>query len=115
MGASFKDRRKNAKVMLVENDIDGKYCRPIHEIDGLFDVVIVDGRDRVNCLRRALGKLNKEGVIVLDDSQRERCQEGIAYTLSQGFKRLELEGLKPGEFGLDQTAILYRPHNCFCL
>ena len=106
---------QNAKVVLVKNDIDGEYCRAIRGFDGLFDVVVVDGRDRVNCIKQALGKLDEAGVIVLDDSHRERYQEGIKYAVSQGFKRLELEGLKPAEYGMDRTTILYRNKNCLNL
>jgi len=37
-----------------------------------FDLVIVDGRDRVQSFAAALPKLKRGGVILLDDSQRER-------------------------------------------
>jgi len=110
-----KELPKNAKVMLVNNDVDGSYCRAIHQVDGFFDVVVVDGRDRVNCIRQALDKLNEGGVIVLDDSQRERYQEGISHTVRQGFKRLDLEGLKPAEHGVNRATIFYRNKNCLNL
>jgi len=103
----------NARVMQVKSDVDGCYCRAIHQVDGYFDIVVVDGRDRVNSIKQALGKLNEEGIILLDDSQRERYQEGIKYMICQGFKRLDLEGLKPADHGLDRTTIFYRDKNCF--
>ena len=42
-----------------------------------------DGPDRVNCLRQPLDKLNKGGVIVLDDSQRDAIRKG-SHILSAG-------------------------------
>jgi hypothetical protein len=110
-----KDLPTNAKILLMKNDINGEYCRAINHVDGLFDVVVVDGRDRVNCIKQALGKLNDSGVIVLDDSQRQRYQEGINQATCQGFKRLDIEGLKPAEHGVDRTTVLYRQKNCLNL
>src|ERR1700754_2095964 len=110
-----KDLPKNAKVLLVKNDVDGSYCRAIHQTEGLFDVVVVDGRDRVNCIKQSIAKLQGHGVILLDDSQRERYQEGIDHAVREGFKRLDLEGMKPGKYGLERTTIFYRDGNCFNL
>ena len=86
-----KELPKNARVMFVKNDVDGSYCRAIHQVHEFFDVVVVDGRDRVNCIKQALAKLNESGVILLDDSQREDYKEGIDHTVRQGFKRLTLK------------------------
>lgn len=47
--------------MLVKSDVDGNYCRAIHRVDGFFDVIVADGRDRVNCIKKALCKLNEGG------------------------------------------------------
>jgi hypothetical protein len=97
---------KNATLMLVTYDVDGNYCRAIHQVDGLFDVVVVDGRDRTNCIRQALSKLN---------SQRDYYQVGLEHAMDQGFKRLDIEGLKPTDNGVDRATILYRSRNCFNL
>ncbi len=42
---------ENVSLLHREKDIDGIYCRAIGEFDKKFDVVIVDGRDRVNCVK----------------------------------------------------------------
>ena len=103
-----KELPKNARVMFVKNDVDGSYCRAIHQVHEFFDVVVVDGRDRVNCIKQALAKLNESGVILLDDSQREDYKEGIDHTVRPGFKRLDIEGLKPADHGANRTTIFYR-------
>lgn len=36
----------------------------------LHDLVLVDGRDRVECTRSALPKLRPDGVLMLDDTDR---------------------------------------------
>ena len=48
------------------------YVRVIDEVDGPFDLVVVDGRARVASLRRAIPHLAPDGIIVFDDVERER-------------------------------------------
>jgi protein-L-isoaspartate O-methyltransferase len=103
----------NAKVYFVDKDVDGKYCRSIDLTGKNYDIVIVDGRDRVNCIKQAVEKLTERGVIILDDSERERYKEGIEYAVQKGFSTLELVGMKPGSFGIHNTMIIYRSGNCF--
>lgn len=40
--------------------------------DEYFDLIIVDGRDRIKCLESAIRILKPGGVLILDDAQRER-------------------------------------------
>ena len=103
----------NVKLIFRKNDIDGEYCRVISSMKDKYDVVIVDGRDRVNCVLQSIPSLSKSGVILLDDSQREKYQEGIGLAISSGFKSLSVEGLKPTWAGTVRTTILYREGNCF--
>ena len=106
---------ENVEVRLVLNDTDGAYCRSIHHGDGFYDVVIVDGRDRVNCVKQAIGRLTPSGVILLDDSLRERYSEAFRVTLERGFRSLDFEGLKPTGISLERTTLFYRSNNCLNL
>lgn len=102
----------NVSFVYKEKDIDGGYCRAIGEFEKTFDVVIVDGRDRVNCVKQAIKELSEIGVIILDDSSRERYSEAVDYAENRGFRALSIEGLKPTGYGTDRTTILYRDNNC---
>ena len=102
----------NVSLIYKEKDIDGNYCRSITEFNQEFDVVIVDGRDRVNCVKQAIGKVSKIGVIILDDSGRERYLEVIDQAKKKEFHALSIEGLKPSASGIHRTTILYREDNC---
>lgn len=42
-----------------------------------FDLIIVDGRDRVQCIKKAIPLLKKGGIMMLDNSEREGYQEAI--------------------------------------
>lgn len=104
---------ENVELIYQEKDIDGDYCRVINTTDKKFDVIIIDGRDRVNCLKQGIQSLTPGGVILLDDSERDRYQEGIKYAKECGFRTLNIEGLKATESDIERTTIFYRDGNCF--
>lgn len=105
----------NVDVIFIPKDVNGNYCRAIQQSGKLYDVVIVDGRDRVNCVYKSIERLTGHGVIVLDDSDRERYKPAFEFIKSKGFKSLELTGLKPTGFEAYQTTIFYRADNCLDL
>lgn len=53
---------------------DRPYSNIVDEFENgtQFDVLLVDGRERVDCLRQALPLVKSNGLVLLDDSQRER-------------------------------------------
>jgi len=42
-----------------------------------FDMIFVDGRNRVSCLRKALDLVKDDGVVILHDAEREEYRQGI--------------------------------------
>jgi len=53
--------------------------------DNFFDFISIDGRQRVDCVREAIHKVRPGGMLLFDDSQRDRYQSGI--TLLAGWLR----------------------------
>ncbi|MFZ2639490.1 MAG: glycosyltransferase [Verrucomicrobiia bacterium] len=54
-------------------------CWPIIHMPGVkFDLVFVDGRQRVSCLITAMKVLSREGVVMLHDATRREYQHGLA-------------------------------------
>ena len=106
---------QNVTIIFCEKDYDGIYCHTIKEMNKLFDMIIVDGRDRVNCIKQAHNCLTSKGVIILDDSQRPQYKSGIEFLLSNGFKNIEFEGLEPCGFSISKTTIFYKGNNCLGL
>ncbi|GAB2696058.1 hypothetical protein GCM10027037_19900 [Mucilaginibacter koreensis] len=102
----------NAEMIYCELQPDGEYCRMPIRLEEKFDIIIVDGRDRVNCCKQAVEALSDTGVVVLDDSERENYKEGINFLLSQGFKQLPFTGISPGLFYEKATSVFYKPNNC---
>jgi hypothetical protein len=106
----------NAKLIRRKKDIDGDYCRSIcDQSDELYDVVVVDGRDRVNCIKQSITKLSDRGVILLDDSQREKYSDGILYAKHKGYLTLDFEGLTSSGSVMNRTTIFYRRENCLSI
>ncbi|MCG8917591.1 class I SAM-dependent methyltransferase [Actinokineospora sp. PR83] len=53
----------------------GAYASTIDAVGGEFDLVVVDGRARVACFRRALDHLAPDGLVVFDNIRRKRYAE----------------------------------------
>ncbi len=103
---------ENAELIYCELVRDGDYCRMPIKLEEKFDIIIVDGRDRVNCCKQAVSALSENGVVVLDDSEREFYREGISFLVSKGFKELPFTGISPGLFYRKSTSVFYKPDNC---
>jgi len=104
---------ENVKLIFCESDENGEYAKTIINQEKKFDVVIVDGEDRVNCMIIARDFLTPSGVIILDDTQGSTNNAGIVNLLEHGFRRLDFEGVKAGGVRFYQSTILYRDVNSF--
>ena len=105
----------NARIILRADDEDGEYCRTISTTGQRYDVVVIDGRDRVNCVRQSIPYLTATGVILLDDSDREEYSSGFNILKTAGFKCLSIDGLKPRGGDGYRTTIFYKENNCLGL
>lgn len=93
----------------------GSYCRAVLDAGRRFDIIVIDGRDRVNCARHAPAALSERGLIIWDNSEREAYATGIASLRAAGFTEVEFNGLGPINPGPWRTSIFYRPGNCLGL
>ncbi len=102
----------NVEYMYRELEYGGEYCKVIGTYKDRFNVVVVDGRDRVNCVKHSLQALKEDGVIIWDDAERDSYQEGFSYLMENGFRRLDFEGQAPMINWSRLTSIFYRNYNC---
>lgn len=102
----------NSELIFCELEKGGKYSKMPASMDVKFDIIIVDGRDRVNCCLESLSALSNRGVVVLDDSEREHYAEAIRFFKSNGFKELSFSGISPGLFYRKSTSVFYKDSNC---
>ena len=90
---------------------DGAYARACADTGETFDVIVIDGRDRVNCVKRSIDSLKSDGVVIWDNSNRPRYQEGIDLLTARGFRNIAFRGHGPINGYETQTSIFYRPQN----
>lgn len=79
------------------------YATAIESVDGVFDLIVIDGRARQACLHHALSRLAADGMIVFDNSWRGRYKSAIS---ASGLSATVLTGLTPALPLPDQTTIL---------
>lgn len=103
---------ENVKLLLCDPYDSEIYSKIIQRQEKKFDVVVVDAKDRVNCLINAQHSLTEKGVMILDDSRGEGWHSVIDHLQKQGFKKLDFEGLKPGRTSGYRTTIFYKNENC---
>lgn len=103
--------RPNVTIYHTPLDNSGEYSGKILHYHDLFDIVVIDGRDRVNCMKNCICALKSDGIVILDNSDRSEYEEGIDFLRAQGFKKIEFVGLCPIINAKSETSILYRPIN----
>ena len=106
----------NVKLKYCKLEYGGEYCKKILDEKEKFDIILIDGRDRVNCALNSIEHLNERGIIIWDDTQREAYQDGYEFIKKHGFKQLELRGIIYGVPSFEgSTSIFYREDNIFDL
>lgn len=76
-----------------------------------FDIILIDGRDRVKCIRSAIPKLKSDGWLILDNSERPYYRKGI--DLMAGWVRTDYKQQLPDKYGFTYpdwtTSIFIKP------
>ena len=104
-----RETPENAKVVFSELDGTDDYSMAITREEGLFDVVVVDGRRRVKCALSAIGKLSPSGVLVVDDWQRKTYHPIGNELAAREWRFLAFTGMKPCDAESSTAAVFYRP------
>jgi hypothetical protein len=74
-----------------------EYVRVIERYPArFFDVVAVDGVERLTCIRSALPHLKDDGLLILDNSDRPAYRPAVEYLADQGMGRIDFFGFAPG-------------------
>ncbi|MDX1903688.1 MAG: FkbM family methyltransferase [Thermonemataceae bacterium] len=96
----------------VEENQNGKYAQAISEMGKKYDLVIVDGRDRNNCVIQAEKFLGEKGVIILDNSDRPDYQTSIDFLLEKGYRKIDFIGNTAIVSIISSTSVFYKDNNC---
>jgi hypothetical protein len=88
------------------------YENAANDFDESFDIILVDGRNRVESCRKSINALSDQGVIIFDDFQRKQYRVILPELIQQGFRELPFWGMGSGSIHTKCTSIFYRDHNC---
>jgi len=109
MEESLKDK---GNCSIIFRDGREQYIEAVKEFgDERFDIIIVDGRDRTECVKHIIPFLSDDGVIILDDSWKAKFDDVFEFFKENGFKELSFTGLKPGGIIVDKTTVFYKKSN----
>jgi SAM-dependent methyltransferase len=102
----------NVSLNFQELVYGGDYSNASNLCGKSFDLVIVDGRDRVNCIKNSIHSLKSGGVLILDDSERNGYAGALEFLKKNGFRKIDFWGISPGLFYKKNTTIFYKDNNC---
>ncbi len=97
---------------LLKDIASGSYQREILNYKKVFDIIILDGRERVECAMNSLNALKDDGILIWDNSDRTKYAKGYQFLMENGFKRLDFYGMGPISAHSWCTSIFYRQNNC---
>jgi hypothetical protein len=103
---------ENARVRHAPLDGSSIYANAAALSNQEYDVIVVDGVDRVRCAYFGLSALAPEGIVIWDNSDRDRYQAGYDYLMTCGFRAIAFEGLGPICVTPWRTSVFYRRRNC---
>jgi len=106
-----KNAPNNVTILQADLAPQGNYASAINQSNKKYDIIVVDGRERVNCAINAASALSKKGVIIWDNSEREHYIQGMEELAKNGFKRLDFWGMVAINSTISCTTVFYRPHN----
>ena len=102
---------ENVKIIFNDPVDMIQYPQAILKTGKIFDIIFIDAMDRISCIKNALQCLKINGVIILDDSEREKYREFFSQITNLDFKYLDIFGETSGNKS-KCTTIFYKSQNC---
>ena len=92
--------------------LENGYEECINENDQEYDIIFIDGRKRLECLKNSVKHLSNSGTIILDNSDRTKYKDAFGYMSQSGFKEITISGLVIAHYMKSSTTIFYKEKNC---
>lgn len=91
-----------------------KYAEKINEYDDhYFDLIIIDGVNRNECIKFSLSKIKDVGCIIFDNTDDNQFNQGINLLLDSGYHKIDFYGLSPGYTYKNCTSIFFKDFTIF--
>lgn len=105
----------NVEYLLAPASPDGAYENAPVRFGRAFDLIVIDGVRRVECMQACLPLLKEDGVVIVDNVERPELGPGLEFLRQQGFLCLEIEGLCSLVAWSGKVMIFYWDGNCLGL
>lgn len=106
---------KNAKnkIFLNENALDDDNYQLFAKNYAIknnqkFDLIVIDSLKRFQCAINSINAISKNGIILLDDSERKNYRKIFDFFKENGFKEQNFPGLAPGQLRLKNSTIFFK-------
>lgn len=107
---------KYPNIQYLHKDLGtASYQKEILNYANAFDIIVIDGRERVECSLNCVPALKEDGVIIWDNSDRDKYTEGYKFLRANGFRRLDFFGMGPISVHSWCTSVFYRDTNCLAI
>jgi hypothetical protein len=110
-----KEMPANVTLRYVPREAQDDYCNFASKSALRYDLIIVDGHSRFDCVKACLNSLSDNGVIVLDNSNRAEYKEIYEFLDIKGFRSLDFWGMAPGSLRTNCTTVFYQTKNCLLI
>ena len=101
----------NATIIFRSLETKEHYVQEVAKEGILYDLIIVDGRRRNDCVEAALPCLKPHGVLLLDNSERTDYLPARNLLKAQGFKAIDFWGMPVGAAHYSCTTVIYKNDN----
>ncbi len=108
---SYVSQNKLENVIYKFASNQESYINALLTEDIQFDVIIIDGSYREDCIKECTSKLKDSGVLIVDNSDLEKLKTPLSSLEHQGFRQLEFYGVGPANGHPWGTSVFYRANN----
>ncbi len=98
----------NCTIIYKELEYGQDYSKTATSLDKIFDVIVVDGRDRANCIIHSEQYVAENGILVLDDAERPEYSDARNFLQERGYNCIEFWGIAPHYFHSKCTAVYFK-------
>lgn len=102
---------ENVELFFEDITLGTGYEESILVDEHCYDVIVIDGRRRNFCMEQSLKRIKPDGVIILDNSDRQEYSPGIDWLFDGNFRKIDFSGFCPIVNYKSQTSIFYRSTN----
>jgi precorrin-6B methylase 2 len=98
-------------TLILRSSEHGIYQSSAYEFNRKFDVIVIDGIQRLECIENTINLEKESTIIILDNSHREELKTAYEKLINRGYKSIDFFGptaLSPYE---SCTTIFYRKKN----